>query len=218
MTLEIVTGETTSSISSVKADPTDFRITSEEGESATLDIYQGIAEVTSAGTTIEVPANHSVTIRPGEPPSVPVPLPGAPEPEAPKDGEVRSYSTIRPEVGFQWGAAWDADGWQLQISRDPRFEDLVHDGTLDSPELIHGQLPDGMLYWRVRATKQASRGPFSETREITIAADSEPPSLQVELSVDPQSANQLIVRGTTEPGTDVFVATQQVRVDEQGTF
>jgi hypothetical protein len=219
MTLEIVTGDATSTIRSERADPTDFRVSSEDGAGATLDIYQGVAEVTSAGRTVEVPAFHSVTIEPGLPPSKPVRLPEPPRPETPAAGSVHPYATVRPEVDFSWSADPDAEGWLLEIARDRKFEDLIHVGdVLSVPELVHGQLPDGEIYWRVRATKGAARGPYSETRELSIVKDETPPELSVEIVDDPQADGRLIVRGTTEPGTEIYVAKQPVTVDAKGRF
>ncbi len=79
-------------------------------------------------------------------------------------------------------------GYQLQLDNNLDFASLERDVFTASDELLHmlgTPLPDGLYYWRVRATTDVAAGQWSETRSVAVITT---PLAQPELTAPANNA------------------------------
>ena len=107
------------------------------------------------------------------PPPPPPPVPSAPSLVSPANG---AQLTTQP-VNFNWtdvqGAAW----YQIDVDDESTFAaPLIWEQTATPSELLIN-LPDGVVFWRVRAFNSAGvGGPYSAVRTATVGATTPPPT------------------------------------------
>ncbi|MFN0031556.1 MAG: choice-of-anchor B family protein [Flavobacteriales bacterium] len=84
------------------------------------------------------------------------------------DGSV--VSNTAPEVLFQWEGNGTATSYEYQLATDVAFTDIIEtQNTSLSQYLMTFNLPDGMYYWRVRASNECGVGQWSALNDFTIA-------------------------------------------------
>lgn len=95
-----------------------------------------------------------------------------PELQSPADGSVISSAG---SLAFSWLPVPGANQYQLQISQSPQFLSLVYpltDGSIPETRIEIGvELPEGALFWRVRAGNDTSWSAWSEVRRFQIASN-----------------------------------------------
>ena len=195
-----------------------FRILVDRDKRAVLSLYRGTADVVARGHTVRVGANESVTMDSLNGVGVPMALPMAPALVSPEAGATFRYRERSPRIEFVWEPVKDVDGYRLLVSRSPQFEGVVIDQRMTAPPLSNVSLKNGTYYWRVSAIRAGAESAPSPPRAMVIASEQRPPGLAVEFPAAPVSADRCIIRGTTDPGTRILVAGQNVRVDASGQF
>lgn len=158
--------------------------------------------------------------------SEPRPLPARPEPLLPADElEVALGSVERLELA--WKPVEDAARYSLQVSRNRLFSDnVIEDPDRSKATATLGIRGPGNFQWRVAAIgRDGARGPWSETRRFRVtpregvaseAGDTTPPELA--LDAVQTYGTMFIVGGRSEPGTQVTVNDEPVKIDADGTF
>jgi hypothetical protein len=217
MRLELVTPGVTSFIPSADGGRADFKLVTADDESTTLSVFSGSAEIEAAGQRVHVPANHAVRVAPDFAPQL-MALPSVPDLQSPGEGALYVYRTVPPDVTFEWAGSGDVDSYRLSIARDPEFNDVVHEATLDQPRFAHGNLTAGRYYWRVTGRGGEVDGLASQPRELRVERDLEPPRLDVRWPPEVFDGASFVISGATDPGSEVFVSNESVPVSESGVF
>jgi hypothetical protein len=99
----------------------------------------------------------------------------SPRPEAaPELQHPDNEATVEEaSVTFRWTNVPEASNYELQIARDPDFENQLFEGRIgaESSFTFSGLPPqEGItLHWRVRAKRGEAWGPFSNPRRFTVA-------------------------------------------------
>ncbi len=186
-------------------------------ETSTFSVYKGRIKVRSAGESVTVKANQTVTVTPSEPPGLPIPLPSTPALMTPSDGTTYTSRNAPPRIGFEWKGE-TVDMYRLVISRDPTFNDVVYDEKVNDPEVVHGNLPPGRYFWRVSGLSGWAEGLGSVPRRLEVIRDDVPPHLAVKFPGDVVRGDAIEVRGQTEPNALVFIGDESVSADQKGEF
>jgi hypothetical protein len=198
--------------------PSSFELVVRNDGSSTFSIYEGAAEIVSRGESVIVEASQTVTVDPSSPPGRPERLPDPPVLIAPENGAVYRYFAQPPQIEFAWRVENGADGYRIEIARDPEFDEIVHDGTLAGDTFRHGNLTDGVYYWRVRALRGDAKSAPTRVGTFRVAQDRKTPELAVAFPEETVRADHAVLTGTAEPGSRVFVAGESVHSTEAGAF
>lgn len=214
--LEVVTANGSTLLIPERAGNADFQVTVNPDATTTFSVYGGPAEVTSGGRTVALQPNQSVTVTGSMPPELPQALPGRPRPTAPATGAVYRYRSLPPRIRFRWSGEQEA--YRLVIARDPELRDVVYDERVRADEFTHGNLDVGRYYWRVAGLAGWAEGPPSATRKLETIRDGEPPALHVSFPERPVHGESFVLRGTVEPGAEVFIGNRSVPTSGSGEF
>lgn len=86
----------------------------------------------------------------------------------------------KPYFWLEWSSVPNADTYTIEISKQPGFENRVMNVTSKSSRLlITSKLPQGRLYWRVKAeNREGKTSSWSETRGMSIFSGRLPASDQ----------------------------------------
>ena len=220
LNLEVTTGSAVARLNAASSSGknTDFKITSNKDQSSSIVVYNGQAEVIAQGKVVTIPANTGITVKPGEFPGELVRLPDAPVQLAPADRTVLFYRELSPRVRFSWTTVPGTETYRFQLARDPAFKMIVIDKKTPVAEFVHGNLKKGVYYWKVSSIKEGCEGRSSDTRHVEFIQDTVPPSLEVRFPQGTVFSDRFLLDGKTEPGANLFVSGQQVKVSETGTF
>ena len=198
--------------------PTELQLAANGDGPTTLSVFQGDAEVRWGDTLILVPSDHAVSLDPSRPPGKPVRLPRRPFLVAPVDGQVFSYRAATSRIPFSWKTADGTTDFGIAIARDPEFEDIVYEDQVGRREFVHGHLAAGRYYWRTYGVGHTAPGPVSRTRSFEVVLDQTGPRLAVSFPEDSVGSRSIVVRGATEPGSQVFIGEARVPTDGEGRF
>jgi mannose-6-phosphate isomerase-like protein (cupin superfamily) len=198
--------------------PAEFSVSVNEDASSTFTVFQGTAEVSSGQGTVAVAPNHSVTVDPAGTLGAPRELPPPPVLRSPENDARLDFRTTRSRIRFAWEGTAAGDGYLLTVARDPRFHDVVESEVLSSPEFMRGNLRAGSYYWRVSTRRAGLQGASSPARQFRIARDVVEPSLRVEFPGRVVSGREIVLTGSAEPSTKVFVNNVEIRLDASGRF
>jgi hypothetical protein len=220
MDLEIVTPSGTTTVRSASAPNgrADLRVAANPDGSSTFTVFEGVGEVSARGRTVTVRPDHSVTVPRAGLPSGPVRLPSAPVVTAPPEDAAYHYRSVPPKIRFAWNAEDESDSYRLMIARDPEFLDLVYDKRMPDSELNHGNLKKGQYYWRVSGMAGWSESAPGPPRRLGVVLDSEPPDLHVSFPEETVFGNRFSLRGSVEPGSEVFIGNEPVPTNATGEF
>jgi mannan endo-1,4-beta-mannosidase len=93
--------------------------------------------------------------------------------ESPEDGE----KNILVNTELVWEKVDEATEYEVQISDDSTFTNLIIDQYVESNTIVLNQLEfNTIYYWRVRALVNETRGPWSEIFYFTTVPESDPPT------------------------------------------
>lgn len=185
----------------------------------------GGMELTSkGGLKREVQANQQV-VQTGELLSEPAPLPGRPSLVTPADNVDLDLDRMR-RVALTWDPVPDAVRYALQVSRSHLFVDnLIDVKNRSRTQATLGLRGEGTFQWRVAAfDKNGVQGPWSQPFRFRVASfrsamgekDDTPPSLDLD---DVKSYGSIfIVAGRSEPGAQIEINGEQVKVAADGSF
>jgi hypothetical protein len=108
----------------------------------------------------------------------------------------------------------NAEGYRLQISRNPYFSSLIVDRKVTSSAVMVSGLTEGPYYWMVQSYDVNDKESVeSEKNRFTIIAH-EVDSGQIRLELDPliQHGRVIELTGKTEPNARVMVNGHEVPV------
>jgi hypothetical protein len=201
----------------------EFAVRVNEDASSVFTIFSGRAAISSEKGTIDMTPNHAVTV---DPAGAFGPLREIPPPPVllePEDGVRLTFRASRSRMHFGWeasgpeGAGGD-EAWLLTVARDSGFRDIVSSELLSKPEHTQGNLREGDYYWRVSARRGDLEGPYSPARRFRITRDLMEPRLLVEFPARVVSAREIVLTGSAEPGTRVFINNEEIPVEASGRF
>jgi len=197
---------------------TEFQVSVNPDRSSTFSVITGSTKITSAGRTVQLSSNQTVTVTPGAAPGEPSALPGRPEPVFPAADVLVPFRTVPPLLTFSWATVPAATGYHVQLARDPGFKSLVDDAHVSAASFAQGNLGPGDYFWRVSAMHGHAEGTTSGPRRLTIVEDLAPPFLQVSFPEAPAEPSTIVVHGEAEPGAAVFIGNARVATDGSGRF
>jgi len=198
--------------------PAEFSVRVNEDASSTFTVFQGTAEVSSEQGTVAVAPNHAVTVDSAGSPGPSRELPPPPALDSPDHGARLDFRTSRSRIRFAWGGGVAGDAYLLTVARDTGFRDVVDTEVLPSPGFKLGNLRAGTYYWRVSTRREGLEGPASPAREFRIVRDVREPSLSVTFPGRIVSDREIVLAGSAEPGSRVFVNNEEIQVDASGSF
>jgi glucodextranase-like protein len=218
--VEIVAGAQSAKIrtSAGPGEPVEFAVRVNEDASSTFIVFKGMGEVSSQKGTLVVAPNHSVTVDSSGSLGAPREIPPPPELVEPQNGVRLASRASRSRIHFAWRGAGENDAYLLAVARDPGFHDIVTSESVPKPEFILGNLQAGTYYWRVSTRRGDLEGPSTHAWEVRIARDLREPDLRVDFPARVVSAPEIVLGGSAEPGTRVFVNNEEVQVSASGRF
>jgi hypothetical protein len=164
-----------------------------------------------------VPAGHVVRFDDEHGPGAPVPLPAAPALVQPAPSARFVYRGAPPRVTFEWRAP-GVNEFELQIARDSRFTDIVHEERSNGSPFMHSNLAAGRYWWRVTGLFGPFPGAPSTPGKFEVVNDRESPALTVEVPPGTITTPTLVLAGSTDPDCRIFIADAAVTVDREGRF
>lgn len=196
----------------------DFKISVNPDKSSTIAVYSGSAEVEANGKKVIVAANQATVVAMGQAPLKPRMIPKIVTLSVPSKGHGYSYRDLPPRIRFHWETQAAATGYHFLLARDPDFREIVTEDTFEDNAFRHGNLVEGMYYWKVSARSASIEGAFSEVRQFRVLRDSVPPQLDVRLPPSTIYGGKYVVEGKTEPNATVYIGGQRVDISSTGTF
>ena len=187
-------------------------------DSSTVSIYSGEAEIMLGDDSMTIGPNQSVTI---DEEGLPVRMDRIPDPPAllsPSSGLEQRFGSIAPRIVFRWAGSDDKLTYRFVLARDRGLTDVVYSGELTRPEFTHGNLISGRYYWSVKAISHHAESRASRVRSLRLVQDLDPPQLRVEFPRDVVPTEQFVIRGTAEPGSELFIKNQTVPLTASGEF
>jgi hypothetical protein len=215
--LDIVTAGGSSEIRA-GGDGADFSVTTNADESSTVNVYSGVARLSTAEGKIKVGPNEAITFDATGLLGEAMPIPDAPRAVSPRDGIVRTFGPVAPRIRFDWAEQEGADAYRFVLARDRELTDVVCARELSDTEFVHGDLPNGEYYWSVRSIFGHVESRASEVRSLRLVEDFDPPTLSVDLPEGTVAGEELVVRGMAEPGSEVFIENESVPLAADGGF
>lgn len=199
-------------------DGAEFSVTTNDDDSSTVNVYSGVARLTTADGKIKVGPNEAITFDPTGLLGRAVPIPDAPRAVSPRDGIVRTFGPVAPRIRFHWAKQDGADAYRFVLARDRDLGDIVCARELNGTEFVHGDLPSGKYYWSVRSVFGHAESRASGVRSLRLVEDLDPPKLNVDLPEGTVAAENLVIRGVTEPGSELFIENESVPLATDGGF
>jgi len=198
-------------------DAVDFRVGVNPDQSSSISIVSGHADVNIAGKRYRVSANQGLTIAKDGRTSGARALPALPVIGAPNNNAIAQYLDAPPRVKFRWREVPDAKNYRFEIATDARFEEILVDEFLNDLSFTHGNLSSGDYFWRISARDGWLQGPASSPRRLSVVRDTVPPLLELQ-PVQDMTAGRYVLRGSTTPGSIVYVLGQSVEISPGGEF
>ncbi len=204
---EIVLGDATATPKAGEDGTLQTRVRRPESGGAQLMVYSGESELSAAGAKVKVATGMGSSVPEGEAPKPPEKLLPAPADLVPAAGS--SFATPRP--AFSWAPVEGADGYTLEICRDPRCAALLERVTeLAEASWQPAGLPVEKLFWRVTAISPSGLDGYpSDAAGFEILSnveDTAPPEVRISFS-GPQLAPRsgLNDRWILGPGMEIDV-------------
>lgn len=195
----------------------EFKVSVSQGHRTTFAVYSGTAEIQAGNRTIRVGANRFATVD-SSGVAESGPLPDSPRPLLPAPDARKQYRGVPPQVTFMWREVEGVEAYRLLIARDAQFRKVILDERTQGTEFVHGNLPEGAVYWRVSALRGETEGAPSRSRALWLVQHGGGPALRVQLPKGAVQAGAWTLVGETLPGTSVFVGGAPVTVDGEGRF
>jgi hypothetical protein len=216
--VDIVAGGATTQVRSQGHSPATFAVSVGADKTSTFSLYSGEAQLSSNGRTLNLQPNQAVTVSPSGVASAPTKIPDAPRPVAPADGWSDTFSTVTPQVEFQWDAVPGAERYRLVIAKDEALTEVEHEQELTQTRFVHGNLHPGTHYWRVTAITGRVESKPGALRSVSLVQDLVPPVLHVEIPAEVDGTDRLVIHGTTDPGSSITIGSEKVPIANDGSF
>jgi hypothetical protein len=179
-----------------------------------LLITKGTGKVERNGETLQLADWEKTSFSPDSQHLEKVKEIGPPTPISPANMMPIFISHDPKPVEFSWTPMTNANGYRLQISRNPYFSSLIVDRKLNSADVMVSGLAEGAYYWMVRSYDvEGKESVESEKNRFTVIAK-ESDSGAIALAIDPfvQHGHVIELTGTTEAGARVMVNGREVPV------
>lgn len=197
----------------------DFRLTVNPDSSSTIAVFGGFAEVISeAGERVRVESNQSTYIFPGKAPMASRELLTPARLQVPSDQSLYYYRSLPPKINFRWKAQRSVKKFRFIIARDEVFRDVVVDEILAEKSFVYGNLKKGAYYWRVTSIDEVQGSVESLVRKVEVVQDRKPPALMVNFPPRKVTDEKVLISGTTEPKSRIFVMGKEVSISGEGKF
>jgi len=215
--LGIVTSSGRSEIRAQAADDAEFSVIAHGDDSSTINIYTGTAKITTADGPMTIGPNETVSFDQDGWISEAAPILPSPRLLAPPHRAERRFGPIAPRIEFAWAPQEGAEAYRLVLARDVGLEDVVYEGRLAGTEFAHGHLDAGTYYWAVKAVAGHAESRLGAVRSIRLVQDLDPPALAVDLP-EAITSERLVIRGSAEPGSELFIENESVPLAATGEF
>lgn len=199
-------------------DNVDFKLQVNPDKTATIAVYEGFAEMIAGGKVVKVEENQVATISPAAADNTVAPLPTPPLTYRPVNKKIFYYNELPPRIIFQWKGEKEMDNYHFILASDHEFRNIVVDERVKTMDFSHGNLKDGIYYWKVATLSGWEEGPFSDTKSFTLSRDDTPPLLDVDFPLKAVDKKNYMLTGRTEPGAALFIGSHKVTVDKTGKF
>ena len=219
MELELATPNGSARISSKDAPggEVEFGVKINDDKSSTFTVQQGTVEVWANGEKVLVHADQYTKVgREGLTP--PRPLPRPPAPLSPADGARYRFRQLTPRVGFRWSSTDDDDEYRFVLARDKNFKKVVYEEELAQAEFLYGNLTSGQYWWQVSRIQDGVEGKAGKPRSLRMVLDGAPPRLEVTFPSGPVRGSEFTLKGSTDPGVQVFVRDTEIKTAKNGLF
>ena len=216
---------TPNAVARVEQDSEAFVAVDPKSSQGRFGAFRGGLELTAkGGMKREVKALEQV-VQTGDLLSDAAPLPGRPSLVTPADNVDLDLDRV-PQVALNWDAVPGASRYALQVSRSHLFVDnIIEVKNRTATKATLGLRGEGTFQWRVAAIDKAGvQGPWSKPWKFRVASfrssmgekDETPPRLDL---ADVKSYGSIfIVAGSSEPGAQVEINGEQVKVAADGSF
>lgn len=159
---------TPAAVTSVRG--TDYRVGSDvKAQESRAEVTEGRVDVSSAGTTRNVPAGFGTVATAGEAPRPPIQL------LAPPDLFGLPETFERSPIRFDLPAAPEIRGYRVQIAEPKTGARLLFDETFSSARIRGPDLPDGEYLLRARSIDSNTLEGLNAERRFVLNARPEPP-------------------------------------------
>jgi hypothetical protein len=185
---------------------------------STLAVLDGAAELRWRDQVTKITAGTMVSYDASHAPGTPVPLPATPSPLTPREGESFSFRANPPRIELTWSASDNTAEFRVQIASDPEFTQVVYTGRVREPRFVHGSLAAGRYAWRVAGVRDGIEGRPSAGVGFVVAQAQKAPELTVDFPAGVVTAATLLLRGSTDPGCQIFVNDVRAATDPTGRF
>ena len=144
---------------------TEFRVGADDsGDLMRNEVLEGKIAVSGSGVTRDVPTGYGTVAETGKPPSIPQPLPAAPDLSA-----LAKYGS-QSGISFRWPEVRNAVRYRAQLAPDERFSVLLRDEIIESNELNWSGLTPTDYALRVRAINALGLEGFDASHRFTVLA------------------------------------------------
>jgi hypothetical protein len=122
-------------------------------------------------------------------------------------------SNTANSIVFDWAADNNATSYLFELASDAAFTTIVEsqNTTLNS-FLVNYNLPDGIYYWRVRATNECGTGQWSSVFQFSITLVSVSETPKANLKVYPNPANETLYIHGSVADTNITIHDMSGRV------
>ncbi len=200
---------------------TEFEINVLPDESTTITVFKGLAKVSANGEMVSVAANESTQIDALHPPAKPIALLEAVALKQPLNQKIVYYRHVPQDLEFKWTPHKKAMRYQLHISDEPSFKNLVLNETVSHTAFVHGNLKKGVYFWRVAAIDALGvKGTWSPLSKIEVVQLLEPPALQVLFPKKDDVINQksITIHGISDPSATLYINGKALVPKKKGQF
>lgn len=146
---------------------------------------------------------------------------GPPAPISPANMSPIFMSSDASTVEFSWTSMVNANGYRLEISRNPYFSSTIVDRKVKAADVVVSGLTQGAYYWMVQSLDNAGKeSPGSDKNRFTLIPKSKD-SGSISLDLDPfvQHGHVIELTGKTEAGARVMVNGHEVPlIGNDGSF
>lgn len=217
--------KTPNAVARVQQDSEAFVAVDPKSSQGRFGAFSGGIELTAKGGLKREVKPLEQVVQTGDLLSEPAPLPGRPALVTPADNVDLDMDRMR-QIALTWDPVPGAARYALQVSRSHLFVDNVIDvKNRTATKATLGLRGEGTFQWRVAAyDKSGVQGPWSKPWKFRVASfrsglgekDETPPQLDLE---DVKSYGSIfIVAGRSEPGAQVEINAEQVKVAADGAF
>jgi hypothetical protein len=179
-----------------------------------LLITKGTGTVERNGQTVQLADWEKASFRPDSGQIEKVKEIGPPTPISPANMMPIFISQDPKPVEFSWTPMANANGYRLQISRNPYFSSLIVDRKVSAADVMVSGLSEGPYYWMVRSfdTKGKESVESEKNRFTVIAKETNDGAIALQLDPFVQHGHVIELTGKTEVGARVMVNGHEVPV------